>query len=86
LDQLAVKAFERNGQHLAGQGQRFGRLLRDVTHKGAQGRQTNVAGASLATALFFQVIQEAQDGLAVPIPEGLLTGRMAALALDKGQQ
>jgi hypothetical protein len=40
----------------------------------------------LASALFFQVIQEAQDGLAVPISEGLLTGRVAALALDKGQQ
>jgi hypothetical protein len=86
LDQSAVKAFEWNGQHLTGQGQRFGRLLRDIAHKGAQGGQTNVAGARLAATLLFQVIQEAQDGWAVPIPEGLLTGRVAALALDEGQQ
>src|SRR2546422_1949052 len=51
LDQWTVKAFERDGQHLAGQCQGLGCLLRDIAHKGAQGCQTNVAGASLATAL-----------------------------------
>ena len=86
LDQWTVKAFERDGQHLAGQGQRLGRLLRDVAHKGAQRRQANVAGAGLATSLLFQVIQEVQDSQAVPILKGLLTGRPPGLLLDEGQQ
>src|SRR6185369_17847506 len=86
LDQWTVKAFERDGQHLAGQRHGLGCLLRDIAHKSAQGRQTSVAGASLATSLLFEVIQEAKDNLAVPITEGLLTGSVAGLALDEGQQ
>ena len=86
LDQGAVKTLERNGQHLAGQGQGLWRLLGHIAHEGAQGGQPDIAGAGLAAALFLQVIQEAQDGLRIPVPEGLLAGMSGGLLLDESQQ
>ena len=59
LDQLAVKALERDGQHLAGQGQCLRHPPGYVAHKCPQGSQTGIAGAGMAAAYFFQVIEEA---------------------------